>query len=190
MHTNKNPLFSAALWLALVTAGAVQAQDLAQAGTLPIDGESKLISYEKIVDVADTKKSDLFERAVTWINDFYPNPADVVREKNPEMGRILCKARFKIFNPADKNGVTTDAGVVQYTLTLLFKDGKYKYKFTEFNWKQLSYYPAERWMDTTSPTYQEVYAKYLGQIDEYTAKASAELQATLAVKKREKKSEW
>jgi hypothetical protein len=167
-------------------------QDMASAGHAapPVSDETKLINYEKIVEVADTKQDELFQRAVHWINAFYKNPGDVVREKNQDAGKILCKARFKIFNPPDKKGFVSDAGVVQYTLTLLFKDGKYKYQLTEFNWKQLSYYPAERWMNTGSPTYSPSYPHYLAQIDDFATKAMADLEQTLAVKKKEKKSDW
>jgi hypothetical protein len=179
-----------AVCLTAVTMGAV-AQEVARAGAmLPIDEESKRINFEKIVDVEDAKQGDLFDRAVTWIESYYNNPADVVREKNKDMGRILCKARFKIFNPPDKHGLATDAGVVQYTLTILFKDGKYKYEFTDYNWKQLSYYPAERWMNTSSPTYNESYAHYLEQVDEYTAKTTHELEEAMVEKKKEKKTPW
>lgn len=179
-----------AVLLTAFATGSV-AQEVARAGAmLPIDEESKRINFEKIVDVEDTKKDDLFDRAVAWIESYYKNPADVVREKNRDLGKITCKARFKIFNRADKDGLATDAGVVQYTLIILFKDGKYKYQLTDYNWKQLSYYPAERWMDTSSSTYNDAYAHYLDQVDEYTAKTTGELEVSMAEKKKEKKSLW
>lgn len=167
------------------------AQELASAAqTLPTNAETKLINYEKVVEVPETKKNELFERAIMWATEFYKNPADVIREKNPDAGKIVCKARFKISNEKNKDGVATDAGVVQYTLTLLFKDGKYKYEVTEFNWKQLSYYPVERWSETSSQTYNPAYAYYLRQVDDYTLRTIADLEKNMAMKKKEKKNDW
>ena len=166
------------------------AQNPTRAFNLPVDEETKLITYDKVVDVPETKKNDLFDRAVNWINAYYKNPTDVVREKNNDAGKIVCKARFKISNQPDKSGFSTDAGVVQYTLTLLFKDNKYKYGLSQINWKQLSYYPAERWMDTTSPSYSTSYSWYLKQVDDQLKNILAELEKNMALKKKEKKEDW
>ena len=157
---------------------------------LPINDETKLITYEKVVEVPETKKDDLFERAVQWVNAFYKNPGDVLREKNPNEGKLFIKARFKISNPPDKTGFATDAGVIQYSLTLLFKDNKYKYTLTGINWKQLSYYAVERWMDKNSQTYDPKYPYYLTEVDENARKILADLEQNMAVKKKEKKEDW
>lgn len=168
----------------------VNAQNPVASFNLPVNDETKLITYDKVVEVAETKKVDLFERAVNWINSYYKNPTDVVREKNPDAGKIVCKARFKISNEPDKTGFATDAGVVQYSLTLLFKDDKYKYGVSQINWKQLSYYPVERWMDASSPSYNKSYNWYLKQVDEQLKNILADLEKNMAVKKKEKKEDW
>ncbi|HKR04873.1 MAG TPA: DUF4468 domain-containing protein, partial [Bacteroidia bacterium] len=120
---------------------------------MPVNTETKLISYNKVVPVDSIDKNELYQRALNWANTFYKNPTDVIREKDPAAGKIVCKHRFKITNPPRKDGFVKDAGLVIYTLSLQFKDGRYKYDLTEINWKTISYYPIEKWMDTKANGY-------------------------------------
>lgn len=166
------------------------AQNMPSSVRYPVSEETKLITYEKVIPVDEAKRDEIFERAVLWANTFYKNPADVIREKNLDAGKIVCKARFKISNPPDKEGFATDAGVVQYTLTILFKDFKYKYELTQINWKQLSYYAIERWMDYSSPSYNKSYAHYLQITDEKAKEILSDLEKNLANKPKKEKKEW
>lgn len=142
------------------------AQDVKQAPKLPVDDATKLITYTKVNEVAGVSMKDLYNRAITWCTIFYKNPTEVIRERDSVNGEIICKARYKIMNQADKKGFVTEAGVVMYTLKLSFKDGKYKYIITDINWKQASYYAIEKWMDQKSPSYKSEFDFYLQQVDE------------------------
>ena len=133
---------------------------------LPVDATTGLYSYSAVVEVPGTTKDELYKRAFSWANVFYKNPADVIREKNQEEGKLVIKARFRISNEPDKKGVVTQAGDVMYSLTLNFKEGKFRYEITKINWQQTSYYPIERWKDTASSSYKEAYVYYLKQTDE------------------------
>ena len=53
-----------------------------------------------------------------------------------------------------------------YSLTLNFKEGKFRYEITKINWQHTSYYPIERWSDTASPSYKSSFAYYLQQTDD------------------------
>lgn len=132
---------------------------------LPIDESSKLITYTKVIDVTNQTKDVLYDRVLTWAKGYYKNPTDVLREQNKDEGKIVCKARYKISNPPDKKGFSSDAGLIQYTLTLLLKDGKIKYTLSEINWKQTSYYACEKWMDTNNQYYKPEFEFYLQQLD-------------------------
>jgi hypothetical protein len=176
-----------------VTAQTSEAPPEDQKPFCPIDNETRLITYDKVVtltDLKESKKDDLYNKALAWANAFYKNPTDVIREKNQEAGKIVCKARFKIQNEKDKSGFASDAGVVQYTLTLMVKDGRYRYQISAFNWKQLSYYPIERWLDASSPSYNPSYAYYLIQVNDYAYSLIADLEKFMAAKKKEKKDDW
>lgn len=157
---------------------------------MPIDGDSKLITYTEVVDVPGTSKSELYDRLLSWFNTFYKNPADVIREKDAENGRITGKARFKITNAPDKTGLKTDAGLVMYTITVNTKDSKFKYSISEINWKQPSYYPIERWTDKTSQMYSKNFDYYLFATDEYLRDTIGKLIETMKTAPKKKADDW
>ncbi len=161
-----------------------------QKTNLPIDETSKLITYAKVQEVSGAGKDSLYNKALSWCMNYFVNPADVVREKDQEQGKIVCKARFKVMNPIDKKGVATDGGLVQYTLKLMFKDGRYKYELTEFNWKQSSYYPCEKWMEKTNQYYKPEFDYYLTQLDEKAKEIIAALTKAMISKGPVKKDDW
>lgn len=167
----------------------MKAQDN-QKAKLPIDETTKLISYVKIQEVNNASKDSLYDKAMNWCLTYFVNPNDVIREKDKEKGTVTCKARFKIMNPADKKGFATEGGSVMYTLKLLFKDGKYKYEFTEFNWKQASYYPCEKWMDASNQYYKPEFEYYLSQIDVKVKEISIAFAKAMMMKAPPKKDDW
>ena len=168
----------------------LSAQDITPVVKLPTNDESKLITYEKVQEVAGVDQGELYRRALQWCMTYFKNPADVIREKDSLDGKIVCKARFKISNPADKKGLATDAGQVQYTLNLMFKDGRYRYILTEFNWKGQSYYPIERWMDTEAQSYKTVFNHYLQQTDDKAKELLKDLDKAMKTAEVVKTDEW
>ena len=146
---------------------AVSSVTLAQNKTtrLPVNEETELITYEKVQEVPGADQAELYRRGLAWCMGYFKNPNDVIRERDSLSGAILCKARFKITNPPNKEGLATDAGLVQYTLKLMFKEGRYRYVLTDINWKQQSYYGVEKWMDTTNQYYKTEFEFYLQQTD-------------------------
>jgi hypothetical protein len=176
------------LILSLVLAfisGKVNAQS-----SLPIDEDTKLITYTKVVEVTGTSKTDLYNRGFAWANKFYKNPADVIREKDAVAGKMVCKARFKLMNEPDKSGLQTNAGDVMYTLTIDFKEGKFRYKLTDINWQQLSYYPAEKWMNKNDQKWVPVWDFYLKEVDDNVKKIIADLTKAVSEAPKVKKDDW
>jgi Domain of unknown function (DUF4468) with TBP-like fold len=158
---------------------------------LPVDDETKLITYKKVTEVAATSKTELYNRAFAWANVYYKNPANVIREKNAEEGKLVLKARYKIYNEPDKKTkVATDAGDVQYTLTLECKEGKYRYVLNNIGWQQISAFPAEKWMDTKNQYYTKAWDYYLKQTDENVKKILADLEKAMLTAPKVKKDEW
>jgi len=157
---------------------------------LPIDSITNLYCYTKVNNVDGVTKDQLYRRAFTWANTFYKNPGDVIREKDSQTGKLVIKARFRISNEPDKKGVVTAAGDVMYTLTLNFKDGRYKYEITKINWQQVSYYPIERWKDTAAVTFKPEFAYYLKQTDENVKSIIADFEKKIASDTIVKTSDW
>ncbi|HEX5001638.1 MAG TPA: DUF4468 domain-containing protein [Bacteroidia bacterium] len=157
---------------------------------IPKDKDTGLYSYSGVVDVSGTTKDELYNRAIAWVQLYYKNPGDVLREKDPASGKMVIKARFKIYNPADKKGLATDAGDVMYTLTIQFKDGKYRYELTRFTWMLTSAFAAERWADKSSSSYKSEFDHYLTQTDAKASEVLLALKKGMTTSPEKKKDDW
>lgn len=158
--------------------------------SLPVNEKTGLISFNKVNEVGNTTATELYQRALIWASTFYKNPTDVIRERDSINGTILCKARFKISNPADKKTPVTDAGNVMYSLKLQFKEGRYRYELTEINWKQQSYFAAERWMDKASSSYQPNFESYLQQTQTEVNRILASLEKAMSTATSANTDDW
>lgn len=137
----------------------------AQSNNLPIDEETGKITYKEVVQEEGNKK-EFFNRAISWINEFYNNPVDVTKTRDPESGLIKGLHRFKIKN-TDENGNQSDAGIIQYTFKLELKEGRYRYTLTEFIIRQSSRIPIEKWLNKDDPQYSPVWKDHLKQVDDF-----------------------
>lgn len=151
--------------LAFVVLSYAQGNNTTTSAPVPVDPVTKMITYEGVVEVKGAASFVLYQRTLEWFNSNYKNPTDVIRENDEPGKKIVGKHRFKITNPPDKSGVRGDAGLVQYTLTISCRDGRYKFEISEFSWKQLSVYVCERWLDKSAAGYMAVYNEYLIQVD-------------------------
>jgi hypothetical protein len=135
------------------------------AQVIPVDEDTKLVTYKEVVTQEGTAPK-MYNQGIEWVNSFYPNPSDVTRVRDPDNGKIEIRHRILVFN-LDKDGnKTTQANIVEYTMKLEFKEGRYRYTITDFNVKKVSKFPMERWMDKTDPEYVPVCDIYLKQVDE------------------------
>jgi len=150
---------------------------------LPVDTITHKITYEAVTDVKDAKADVLYKRAMAWFKSYYPNPTEVIRENDSLKFKISGKPRFKIYNPADKTGLKTDGGLVQYTITVACKDGRFRYELTDYNWKTISYYAIEKWFDTKNQYYTPAMAEYLSQVDIYSRATIKSLMDAMAKEK-------
>ncbi len=171
--------------LLTISASIVMAQEAAP--KMPVDEETKLITYKEVVPVQGTKL-ELFNRAVEWINKNYKNPADVTRVRNPETGLIELIHRIDL--SYDDKGVNRSGGIVDYTLRLEMKDGRYRYTITGFNLKQASRIPIEKWLDKTDKAYTPAWDHYLYQLDDYTKKLIENLKKGMQPPVAKKPDTW
>jgi len=158
--------------------------------TFPVDAETKQAIVKEVVEVPGATQAELFDRALAWINKFYPNPTGVIQSKNIETGEIVGKAQFRL-QGKDKKGVETNDGFVGYTMTLSFKDGKFKYEITRIHWKQTSYWDISKWMDKKAAEYDDVrYQSYLEQANKYFDNLKLELKKAVKTPPVKKKDDW
>lgn len=176
----KKLLFLPFAFLFLSVALFAQKQAPPVAPVLPIDSITKLITYEGVIEVKDANAALLYKRMQEWFRSYYKNPTEVIRENDSIKMKMTGKPRMRISNPPDKTGLRTDAGLIQYTITVAAKDGRYRYELTAFNWKQPSYYACERWFDTKSQLWTPSYYDYLQQLDKTSREVISNLQEALS----------
>lgn len=168
--------------LALTVANAQEA-----GFTIPIDPDTKLITYKEVVTVPGTP-SELFNRAIEWINKQYKNPTDATKVRNPATGLIEIIHRIEITK--EDKGVTRTAGIIDYSMKIELKDGRYRYTITNFNLRDASRQPIEKWLDKTDKLYQPVWESYLKQIDEASRKIIESLKSGMQPPAPKKVDEW
>jgi hypothetical protein len=158
---------------------------------LPMDNVTNKITFEEVVDVPGKTADELYRRMLAWFKTYYKNPGEVIRENDSIRMSVSGKPRFRITNPPDEEGTKTDGGIVQYTITIAAKDGRFKYTLTDFNWKGMSYYPIEKWYDTALPSYTPAMNEYLRQTDTYARSTVADLTNSITNEKQVKnKDDW
>ena len=109
-----------------LTVLTVNAQDM------PIDPDTKLIAYSEVVDVSSVSKSDLYVRANTWFTRTFKSAKSVLDLQDKEAGKLIGKGVLPMIIKLPMIG-STDAGTVSMTVTIICKDGKYKYVIDNLN---------------------------------------------------------
>lgn len=145
----------------------------AQNAGLPVDPDTKLITYKEVVQEKGTK-DELYVRGIAWINSFYKSPTDVTRSRDRDNGLIKGVARFKTFynNP---DGIKMEGPIIEYNLVLEFKDGRYRFIFSELTRKEASRQAVEGWLNKKDPSYNPQWDEYLKQINAYFIETIASL---------------
>jgi len=154
---------------------------------LPIDPDTKLITYKEVVTETGTK-AEFFNRAIEWINKQYKNPADATKVRNPETGLIDIIHRIEL--TYEEKGLTRPAGTVDYSFKIELKEGRYRYTITNFTYRQASRVPLEKWMDKKDKAYSPAWDDYLKQVDEFTRKLIESLKLGMKPPPEKKPDEW
>lgn len=169
--------------------------------TFPFDDETKRISYAEVVLVdSSISKNELYSRGREWFAKAYKSSTDVIQMDDKESGKIVGKALMQVYHKA--LGGNYKSGYINYTISLYFKDGRYKYEVTNFHHtgqyvgdgNSISDYgPCEDMINTTKKTmgisYQKTFNYYLSQMDENVKGLIADLKATMGKKAEEKKKD-
>lgn len=158
----------------------------AQAPKFPMDDTKTKITYTDVVQTEGLPQ-DLFNRCIeNFINKFYANPTGATSKRDKEANLIECKHQFKIYN-VDKDGkldMTKAAYIISYDLTIIFKDGRYKFTLTDFNVKAASALPLEKWFN------DPFHDAHLKQVDEFAKDLIKQLKKGMVKVAEVKKEEW
>ncbi|MFI5135006.1 MAG: DUF4468 domain-containing protein, partial [Chitinophagales bacterium] len=116
---------------------------------MPRSEENNQVYYMEVITLDGVDKAELFRRANNWYHKFYKNPTGVLESADSVNGSMVFKPAFPAYRM--KDGVKVQAAVVKYTLSLGFKDGKYRYEIKNINLQAASYYPIEKLFDAKDP---------------------------------------
>ncbi len=153
------------------------------------DEASKLITYGGVNSVTGSS-GELYAKGLAWMKSYYKNPTDVIRVKDMEAGKLQGRGRFRIWDQKEGTGSKTLAGLVEYEITILSKEGKYKYEITKIGKKAQTFYPAEKWEAENKAAYKRMYASYLVQVDEELRKVEDSLINYMSATPAATKEDW
>ncbi len=169
----------------LTAISGLNAQDIKPA--LPVDPDTKLVTYREVVTVTGTQE-ELFNRGIEWVNKEYKNPFDATKVRNPATGIIEIIHRFEL--ATEEKGNKRTGGVIDYSMKIELKDGRYRYTINNFNLKDASRHPIEKWLDKTDKAYDPIYEYYLQQVDDFAQKLIISLKAGMLPPAPKKADEW
>jgi len=154
---------------------------------MPIDPETKLITYKEVVTVPGTP-AELYNRAIEWINKQYKNPADATKVRDQASGIIEIVHRIEL--KKTEQGAELVAGRVDYSMKLELKDGRFRYTITNFNMKDISRQPFERYLNKQDKAYIPAWDDYLKQVDDFTRNLIESLKQGMQAPAEKKPDTW
>ena len=97
---------------------------------LPVDKETGKVIFTEIVELSDNSvpKDILYNRAKEWFVKAFKSSNEVIQLDDKESGKIIGKGNFSI----NRTMYLTDSRV-DFTMTIMVKDGRYKYIVSDFN---------------------------------------------------------
>lgn len=98
------------------------------AQTLPVDPETKLITFAGVIDAPGKTRKELHDKAKLWIAENYRDASAVTQFDSDSL--IIIKGVKPVTSTFRTASNTTN---LRFTHKIYFKDGKYKYSFSEFS---------------------------------------------------------
>lgn len=87
--------------------------------------------YTDVVQVEGVSKKQLFDRAKMWLATYYRSSSDVLQIVDEENSQLVGKALIEYHSSVFKGSEATK-GYIRYKISIFFKDGRYKYSFSNF----------------------------------------------------------
>ncbi len=89
------------------------------------------LQFQEVVQVDGASKDQLYSAALTWFGQTFGSGKEVLQTQDREGGTLVGRALFK-YEPVIFMGSNGIRGVVRYTITLEFKDDRYRYTLGPF----------------------------------------------------------
>lgn len=91
------------------------------------DPKTGRYAYSEVVTVTHNTKSELFNKAKMWAALYYKDAKEVIQIQDEENG-------IMVLNGSTETGWMGKPGYISYTLTIKFKDSRYKIDLTNFSY--------------------------------------------------------
>jgi hypothetical protein len=126
---------------------------------MPYNTEKKAFIIEEVVTLDGVSKAEIYKRANDWITEYFTSGQKKIYERDADQNFIKLKNRLAVWRQDKKERVND--GVIEYHIDLNFKDGKYKYTFSNFRMAaDANSQPIEKWMDPNYGKTEVAKAKY------------------------------
>lgn len=159
------------------------------APVLPMNAETNTVSYSAVVDATGETQKEMYARAIAWVKEFYPIPSSVLQVQDSVNMKIVCKGKFDAKRTL-KNGTQQTAERIIYTLTIQFKEGRYKYEITKVLIQGATSVPIEKYFDEADPAAEDHFAT-LTSVDENLTNIANSLKTRMEQPSvKVKKDEW
>ena len=98
---------------------------------MPIDSITNKITYQEVVELPNLTAEKLYLRAKEWFSSAFVSGKNVIDFDDNKGFKIIGKGTINIIFKNELGNVG-DGGNVSFTLSLFFKDNRYKYIITDF----------------------------------------------------------
>lgn len=89
------------------------------------------VAFSEVVPVEGASAADLYNRAKLWFAKAFVDSNRVLQVQDKEAGTLVGKGAFQ-YEPNVLMNSSVIRGTVRYSVTVMVKDGRYKYVITDF----------------------------------------------------------
>lgn len=92
----------------------------------------ELLKYSEVIKLDSTiTKDELYSRARHWFAVTFKDANSVLKSESKAEGELIAKPLIK-YSQSFLSGSSGTGGVIEYTVSIYLKDGRYKYEITNF----------------------------------------------------------
>jgi len=94
---------------------------------LPVDPDTQLVTYSKVIEIPGTTQEQLYTRAANWIasTEVYRVASSKQLQEASDKSQLIVSGETRARGPMNQI-----VGTVSHSLTIYCKDGRYKYVLT------------------------------------------------------------
>ncbi len=185
-------LFVILLFIILGTNIEVQGNDSTKMhGILPMHNGK--VYYSEVIEESNVSRDELYSRAYSWLVSSFRLTKFEVKMSDKGLGKIVAEGKFE--HPIKYQ---TKAHTISFMITIIVKENRFKYIFTDFN--ELVLKESFGFLSRTDKPIEEIYEKMdvrkknhnniITQFDAYVTKICQELKSAIKQNDANGKDDW